>query len=84
MPHSCPLLQTVICICLLDKDGITWKESLVDKRCDLLLQHPGEEATSNQETKLRVFLVMVQCNLGSRLGSNFWWRDWRRMVERMG
>jgi hypothetical protein len=53
MPHSCPLLQIVIC--LLDKDAITWKESLVDKRFDLLLQHLGEKATSNQETKLGVF-----------------------------
>jgi hypothetical protein len=42
-------------ICLFDKDAITWKESLVDKRCDLLLQHLGEEATSNQATKLGVF-----------------------------
>jgi hypothetical protein len=50
-------------ICLLNKDAITWKESLLDKGCDLLLQHPGEETTSNQETKLGVFLVMVQCNL---------------------
>jgi hypothetical protein len=53
VPHSCPLLQTMIC--LFDKDAITWKEPLVDKRCDSLLQHLGDETTSNQETKLGVF-----------------------------
>jgi hypothetical protein len=80
MPHSCPLLQIVIC--LLDKDAITWNESLVDKRCDFLLQLLERRQQVTKKLNWE-FLVMVQCNLG-RLGSNFWWRDWRRMVERNG
>jgi len=43
-------------ICLCNKNVITWKGSLVDMEgCDLILEHLGEEKTSNHKIELRVF-----------------------------